>query len=413
MPLNAGIVEPAGSETDRPETAATSVKTDDFPPSGADPRLELPPFPRPWRHPLRSLLWGIRTAFGLLSLWLLLAVAAALPLVNFAALGWLLDAEGRVARSGRLREGLPLLPVAPRFGSIVLGVWLWLLPLRFASSAAVDAELVSPGGMEAARLAMLTRVLWAIITVHLCLALARGGSLASFFRPIHNVRWLWRRLRDGNYWSDAGRAVRGFVSQLAPGRAAWRGVRGFAVAFVWLAVPTALYAALRELEPGQGLITILGGVLLVWALAWVPFLQARFTATEQWSSGFEFRATRELARHAPFAWTFALIGVYVLSLPLYLTKVVLPPADAMWLLTLVFIASILPARVLTGWAYHRAVDRQRRGLRSRWPARLLARLLLLPLLSTYVFVLFFTQYISEHGKRALFEHHALLLPWPG
>jgi hypothetical protein len=30
-----------------------------------------------------------------------------------------------------------------------------------------------------------------------------------------------------------------------------------------------------------------------------------------------------------------------------------------------------------------------------------------------VFVLFFTQFIDEHGKQALFEHHAFLLPWPG
>jgi hypothetical protein len=38
--------------------------------------------------------------------------------------------------------------------------------------------------------------------------------------------------------------------------------------------------------------------------------------------------------------------------------------------------------------------------------------LLLPLVGAYVFVLFFTQFVGEHGKGVLFEHHALLLPVP-
>jgi hypothetical protein len=29
-----------------------------------------------------------------------------------------------------------------------------------------------------------------------------------------------------------------------------------------------------------------------------------------------------------------------------------------------------------------------------------------------VFLLFFTQFIGQHGKGVLFEHHALLLPVP-
>jgi len=38
--------------------------------------------------------------------------------------------------------------------------------------------------------------------------------------------------------------------------------------------------------------------------------------------------------------------------------------------------------------------------------------MMLPLLSFYVFLLFFTPLFSEHGKRVLFEHHVLLLPVP-
>jgi hypothetical protein len=36
----------------------------------------------------------------------------------------------------------------------------------------------------------------------------------------------------------------------------------------------------------------------------------------------------------------------------------------------------------------------------------------LPLLAIYVFLLFFTPAIDAFGRRALFDHHALLLPTP-
>jgi hypothetical protein len=81
----------------------------------------------------------------------------------------------------------------------------------------------------------------------------------------------------------------------------------------------------------------------------------------------------------------------------------------MWLVTIVFIVSIYPAKVIAGWAYHRAVRKERAAwFGFRW----LSRALMLPLLAFYVFLLFFTPFISEHGKAALFEHHAFLLPAP-
>lgn len=364
----------------------------------------------------RALWWVgrlIRGAFGLISVVVLLAVLAAVPVLNFAALGYLLAAEGRVARGGRWRDGVPLMEIAPRLGSIALGMWIWTLPLRFIAGAVADASLIAPGGPAHLRLQTLKIVLWAAISLHLCLALARGGSPGCFFRPIKNVRWLWRRLRTGSYWTQAGLLVNGFLEPLQFVRHWWLGVRGFAVAFVWLAIPSALLAALRKLEPGPGLVTIGGGLLLVWVFGWIPFLQARFAAEERLRSGLQLKATRELWRHAPIAWLLTAIAIYVLSLPLYLFKIALPPADAIWFVTLVFMASILPTRILTGWAYGRAVRKKAAGQRSHFLVRFACRSLLLPLLGLYVFILFFTQFIDEHGKRALFEHHAFLLPWPG
>ena len=47
-----------------------------------------------------------------------------------------------------------------------------------------------------------------------------------------------------------------------------------------------------------------------------------------------------------------------------------------------------------------------------WITRAFVRVLMLLLIGAFVFLLFFTQFIGEEGKRELFQHHAFLLPWP-
>lgn len=372
----------------------------------------LPPCPAPWRHPIQFLVWTVRTLFGLASLIVMLAVIAAIPLVNFIALGYLLDVEGRLARTGRVRAAFPLLALAPRLGIIALGIWLFLVPLRLLASMSADVHLIAPGSATDIGWQVATRIATVLVTVHLVLALARGGSLACFVRPIKNLRWLIGRLQQGDYLDTAGEHVSQFVSALRLPAHFWLGVRGFAVAFLWLLIPTALYAAARKPEGLPVILMVLGGFLLALTLSWAPFLQARFVAEDRWRAGFQLGAVRELYRHAPITWTFATILLYALALPLYLFKALLPPPDAMWPVTLVFILSIYPTRILTGWAYHRAVRNQEQGRRARWWLRTLCSLVLMPLLGFYVFLLYFTQFLGEHGRGVLFEHHALLLPVP-
>jgi hypothetical protein len=369
----------------------------------------LPALPHPLRHPVRATAWAARALFGAVSLVILLAILAAVPLVNFYVLGCLLEAEGRVARSGRLRDGFPLLGIAPRLGSIALGVWLWLLPLRFLANAAADARLVDPTGPGAARMSWITSLAAILIAVHLCLALARGGSLGCFFRPIKNVRWLLGQRRRGGYLDRAASEIGAFVAGLRLRHHFWLGLRGFAGAVVWLFVPTLLFAANDRTEGPAVLVTLVGGALLVLVFAWMPFLQARMSAENRLRAMFELRTVRRLSGRAPIAWLLATVLVYVLALPLYLLKIVLLPQDAMWFITLVFIMSIYPARLATGWACGRA---QRKTRSAWWGLRWGCRLLAVPVLAAYVFLLFFTQFISEHGKGVLFEHHAFLLPVP-
>lgn len=437
--------------------------------SGANKISLAAPRPGLFRRFFRLIGWTLRSLFGIASLILLLAVIAAIPIVNFLALGYLLEVEGRVARSGRLRDAFPLVDLAPRLGSIVLGLALWVIPLRLLANAAADARLIDPGSRLDLGLHRLIVVLAVVVAVHLCLALARGGSLGAFFRPIKNFRWLKARWREGNYWSQAETALHDFVSGLKIKHHFWLGLRGYVGAMMWLFIPTVLFAATNKTEGVPILATLLGGVLLMLVFSWVPFLQAHFAAENRFGAMFELRTIRELYRNAPFSWLITMLITLTLALPMYLFKIALPPADAMWLVTVVFIVSIYPVKVITGWAYHRAVtrgavepaspdilltqwrERDRiskpidpggsaadRGdaARSRLDAhrelrrfhrfvgrrigegfvdttiRRLSRLVLVPLLALYVFLLFFTQFIGAHGKGVLFEHHAFLLPVP-
>jgi hypothetical protein len=369
----------------------------------------LAEFPSPWQHPLRAIAWGVRAAFGLISLIVLLALLAAIPIVNFLVLGYLLEAEGGVARGGRLRRAFPLLSIAPRLGAIVLGIWLWLLPLRILTNAAADARLIDPTSPATRRLDWIVTTLAVAVAAHLCLALARGGSIGCFLRPIKNAHWALRQFRQGGYLDKAAAEIRAFVAGLRLRYHFWLGVRGFFGALLWLFVPTLLFAAANKTEGLLIVATIAGGVLLVPVLAWLPFLEARFASENRFRGLFELREVRRLFAHAPLAWLIAIVATYVLALPLYLLKAFLLPQDAMWFVTLVFILSIYPSRLVTGWAYGRAVRRPRR---AHFVTRWFTRLLMGPLLAVYVFLLFFTQFIGQHGKGVLFEHHALLLPVP-
>lgn len=239
------------------------------------------------------------------------------------------------------------------------------------------------------------------------------GPSPAFFGRSKNVRWLRQRLSEGDYLDSASDHIRQFVGRLRLQHHFLLGVKGLLGTLAWLILPTALFATADGSSGPQVGVTIIGGTLLAITLSWVPFLQARVATADSVRAGFQLGEVRRLFAYAPFAWLLTLLIVYLLALPLYLFKAFVLPQDALWPITLIFIASIYPTRVITGWAYHRAVQRRDADLRSGRFARWSARLLMIPLLAAFVFLLHFTQFISAGGTASLFEHHAFLLPWPG
>jgi hypothetical protein len=122
--------------------------------------------------------------FGLVSLLGCLAALSAIPLLQFVSLGYLLEASGRVARSGRLRDGFIDFSKFARIGSLVLGTWLMLLPLRLLADLSRSAYLIDPTG-PSARGSRLALIACTILTVgHVLLAWYSGGKLRHFFWPL-------------------------------------------------------------------------------------------------------------------------------------------------------------------------------------------------------------------------------------
>lgn len=397
----------ASTRIDSYELQETDLLLDDF----GFSLHQLRPFPHPIWSPHLAVYWTFELLFGVLSLFALLAFLAAVPILNFIALGYMLEAEGRVARTGKLRYAVPLLALAPKLGGIAMGTWIWWWIVRQVADATRDAGLIAPGTRTETAWRIGLFVFSIVVSIHLVLAIARGGRLGLFFWPTPlNALWLWKQVRRHDYLARASRIVREFIAALRLRQHFWFGLRGLALAFAWLFVPTALFSALRDTsKPIQVVVTLFGGALLIIVLTWIPFLQAHFAAQNRWRAMFELRTIRELYRRAPVVMFLSVVLLYALSLPLYLFKVAALPQDASWLLAPIFIGTIYPARILIGWAYAQAVKReQRAAVFIRWPLWMI----LMPLLGIYVFLLFFTPAIGAAGRAVLFQHHAILLPSP-
>jgi hypothetical protein len=343
--------------------------------------------------------------FGALALGLGLALLAATPVVQFLSLGYLLEAEGRVARSGRLRDGLVGVRRAARVGSMVLGAWLWLLPVRLLAPWARSAELIDPGGPIARRWRIGLIALIVLTVGHIAIACARGGRFRDFLWPPADPVWLVRRLRRGRLLRDARDAVWEFVVALRLPAYFRLGLLGYAGTLAWLLVPVTLMALGRRMP----VLSLLGGLLLAGVALSLPFLQAHFAAERRFAALFEYRVVRQRFRCAPWAFALTLLLTAALSLPLYLLKIEMIPRETVWLPSLVFLAFIFPTRVLTGWAYARAARREHP---RHWIFRALGRIVMLPTAAFYALFVFLSQYTAWYGIASLYEQHAFLLPAP-
>jgi hypothetical protein len=360
------------------------------------------------RRIFRGLFSAIDWLFGFASIVGGVAVFSILPGLNILSLGYLLLASGRVAATGRIRDGFVGVRKASIIGQIVFGTWLVLWPARIVSGFWRDANLIAPHGL-AARHWRVGLVVVTIVTLwHIAWACFRGGRLQHFLwpAPVRFCRWLAAPKGFGA-WCDA---IADYLASLPLARLFWIGLRGAVGAVGWLIVPVSLlWAATRLPPPAAALLSLVGLFLLLLAIIYLPFLQANFARTGRFRSLFEVREVRALFQRAPIAFWLALLITLLFALPLYLLKIELPPRDLTWLPSLVFVVFILPARLLTGWAVSRGLRREQpRHAFFRW----MGRLAVIPVAVVYVVFVYLTQYVSWNGSVSLLEQHAFLVPAP-
>jgi hypothetical protein len=386
----------------------------------------------PWQAlcaAFEAVVWLLEWPFGVVSLIAGLAVLAAVPLLGFLSLGYLLEAGGRIARTdaerqrylhsrkrywfvrlflgGWLAMGTGLIGVrrAARVGGIVLGVWLMMLPLQFLSSMYVSAQIIEPDSRTARVWKVILIAMTVLMGLRIALALARGGRLRYFFWFTGNLIWLARRLWRGGYYAEARDAVWDFVVGLRLPYYWWLGFRGFVGGLFWLAIPVSLLALSRKVPP----LGFVGGIWLAMVLLCLPFLQMHFAAENRFRACFELGAVLSRFSRAPWAFSFALFVTLLFSLPLYLLKIEMIPRDYGPLLSFFFIVFIYPTRLLAGWAYGRG---GRRPQPRNWFFAATGLLGMLPTTALYVLLVVLTQYTSWEGVASLYEQHAFLLPVP-
>jgi len=346
--------------------------------------------------------------FGLIAIVAALAFLSAIPLLNCLSLGYLLECSGRIARTGRIRDGFVGIRKASVLGSLAIGTWIFLLPVRFVSGMWKDAELIAPGDSTAGGWRIALIVVTVLALWHISWAWIRGGRFRHFMWPAPRrfTRWLREK---GNY-AHMRDGVLDYASALRLPYYFWLGLRGFAGAVAWLIVPVGILILASQLPKAAAiLLSLLGAALLTFVVLYLPFLQAHFARTNRFAAMFELRTVRKLFRRAPIAFWTALFITLLFAIPLYLLKIELPPREVAWLPALLFVLFIFPARLLTGWAMARAVKREDpRNRLFQWLARLAA----LPIVAAYVLIVYLTQYLSWHGSLSLLEHHAFLVPAP-
>ncbi len=348
-------------------------------------------------------------AFGLVALVLFLAVISAIPLLNLLSLGYLLEASGRIAKSGRLADGFPGLMGFARAGRAIFCAWILLLPARLLHGMFLDAELIAQGSSQSLALRALLALYLVAASFHFFWALHRGGRWRHFLwpAPLRFLRWLGEDFRTGSPFRGLGEKVR----RLRIASFLRVGVLGFAGAALWLALPVAVLFGASLLErPGlAAFVSLVGAILLGAAALLVPFLQTRFARTGRFAEFLRPGSARAAFRRAPLAFLTAVSATLLLALPLYLLKIELAPSELVWIPNLFFVLFAIPARLLLGWAVHRS---ERRETPRFWLLRWSARVAALPVAAAYVFVVWISQYLSWHGTFGLLEQHAFLVPAP-
>ena len=351
-------------------------------------------------------------SIDLLSILVILALVAAVPLLQFASLGYLLVAGSRLADGRSWRHCLPGHRLAGRLGVFSLIALLLLLPVMLVEDLAYSARVLDPGSRMAARWALGALLIAGCWVVHVGWAAMRGGRWWHLLwpAPLKFIKQIWRP----SLWSGASDRLYDLVVQLQFPKLWWLGARATVGALLWLFLPVSMMIigqrSSLEVAP---LVGLLGALLMVWIMFYLPFLQIKFAQTGNFRSFFSIGELRKSYAYAPWAHLLGLVALSTLSIPLYLLRIENPPDELLWIPSIIFALMMLPSKLLLGWAVGYASRRKSRNLQRRsWWVRWPAYLLSLAPIAAYVGALYIAQLIAGQGAFVMYFQHAFLVPNP-
>lgn len=366
-----------------------------------------------WRqHPVRSVFRLFQVIGAIVCLIGSLTILAAVPGLNLCAAGYLLGAQARVGRTGRFRDALILLPAASRVLMATMAVVLCLWPVGWMASVVREAWMISDGNTTVWSLTIILIILSLLLAAHVSRAIHQGARLREFLRVDRTLRWIMTWGKASGPPADPPR-LSNLLPTLQIGHHLRLGLWNYAAVYLVLALPTWLYSAMSDQSRiTERILMITGAITLTVLLAIVPFQIVHMAASDRLMAVFDLRTGFRRFRNAPFAHLSAVVLLYGLSvlLPLYqaLVKLQIPPHGIVWDVMLVAIVLTLPGRLLVGWACFRG-DQTRNSWRIwRW----LCGIGILVAMGTYVWFLMLAASGGALGSRVLWQHHALLLPWP-
>lgn len=354
--------------------------------------------------------WLLARCWDLASLCVLLAVISAVPVVQFASLGYLLVAAANLANGRKWSSALPGLRLAGILGTFVLLAALLWLPVWLVTDLSYSAQLLQPGSGSAFGWRIAAFAITVLWMMHVGWAAMRGGRWWHLLwpRPLRFLREIWRP----DTWSKSSDRLYELVAHLQFPRLWWLGLRASGGALLWIALPaTLMLVGLRATDlPPAALVGLVGAIGMAFVLFYLPFLQIEFARTGKFRSFLAVGKIRRRFRYRPWAHALSLFTLCLLCLPLYLLRIEATPTQLLWAPALVFVAFMLPAKLLLGaamgWADRRkALGKPPRRWFNNWPARIVG----FSAVAVYVGFLYVAQLVAAN---VMFLQHAFLVPVP-
>lgn len=408
-PESADVANSGGSSASSRATAQLAVLP--HPAADVNPkRLSKLTMRKIWRWPL----WAVSRSWELVSLLLILAIVAAVPVLQLASLGYLLTAAANLARGKAWSKALPGLHLAGRLGSFAVFAAITWLPVWLVTDLAYSAQLLQPDSELAFRWRLGAFGVNALWVTNLLWAAVRGGRWWHLLwpAPLRFLKEAWRP----QTWSRAGDRLFDWVASFRIPALWWLGLRAAVGALLWITLPVSMMIIGQRAEDfgPAGLVGLLGAICMTLVMLYLPFLQVQMAMTNRFSAIFGLRSVRARFRYAPWAHAFALFFLCLSSIPLYLLRIEATPEELIWAPALVFVVFMLPAKIFLGACMGYADRRQSRAeaLPAHWSLRWTASMLSLASVLVYVGALYVAQLIAGQGAFVMYFQHAFLVPAP-